>query len=525
MMWQGRPLLFEDNTWNREALFVPSNKSKHSFRRQSLDLGTTRFVVEPGFATLDAYPYASKLRLGWFSPLSNWLLQRGVPLVNGTLAAEEQTVTLKPGTTTGVITQLATIPVMSTMCRFRIEYYFNATRFDYTTSDFIGRVSIVARTASSDITTLKTFSLYAQGRSVVVSGGPKLNSVNGDVFSWERLGTDFVVMPEYDNVRVEVEVYHGTQRFLLFGNPYFQCSNSAKTPAAEVTALQRIWTTVGSASNRLDRWRNPLTSNFNGDPCVNQWRGVLCRHNRVVELDLSSSVLVGQFPAIPELTELRTLDIRNNSLSGTLYVNNTKLVKLYASRNRLTSVAPTAFAASKNKCLKVLDLGVNQLTRFPMQVIGHPTLEQLDLSFNRVAGRLPDFPATSPLVSLRLSNNDLAFKLPTLPEYTLITADFSGNRFTGVIPQQWGNLQNAEFVDVSKNRLNGTVPLELAKIASGGRLTFRAFENFLRGVLPNLPFNRVDLRYNAFSCPLPLEQPFIRTRHVAGLDDMVCDNF
>jgi len=59
-----------------------------------------------------------------------------------------------------------------------------------------------------------------------------------------------------------------------------------------------------------------------GDPCSSQWYGISCStinsETRIVKIDLNLNNLDGTIPTdIRKLSELRTLNLRNNKLNGT----------------------------------------------------------------------------------------------------------------------------------------------------------------------------------------------------------------
>merc|ERR1712146_215643 len=193
------------------------------------------------------------------------------------------------------------------------------------------------------------------------------------------------------------------------------------------------------------------------------------------------------------------------------------------SRNAFEQVPESIFNGQAHVCLKSLLLRHNQLRRFPAHTQHLKSLEHLDLAYNTMVDSVSDWSSEAPLVHLDVSHNSLHGPLPQLPLHALVSADFGSNQFNGSVPVGWAALRRVEYLDVSKNKLTGAIPLELSKIRSAPRLTFRAEENYFVGLLPNLGFATVDVRDNIFACPLPKEESFVLTSHYGDMTSMQCD--
>ncbi|MFQ6620176.1 hypothetical protein Gotur_000005 [Gossypium turneri] len=114
--------------------------------------------------------------------------------------------------------------------------------------------------------------------------------------------------------------------------------------ASDRAALLALRAAVGG---RIRLW------NLSSSPC--SWTGVNCVQNRVVELRLPGMGLSGQLPiAIGNLTQLQTLSLRFNALSG--------LGTLFLENNHLSGSIPN---------------------------IELPSLVQLNVSFNQLNGSIP----------------------------------------------------------------------------------------------------------------------------------------
>lgn len=513
----GKPLFLHNNPLNDEWFKLP-NRTKQLPPHSQIDLWFTRFIVLPGFHDLQTYPYENLINFAYFGPTANWKF-----IQENHTAHQVTSATIDDGVISATLSKATAIPAGSTMCRMRVLYQYSADNLDgpdETQSAYIGYVKF-----QRDAVTLHTFNLYASGTRVIVTGGPRTIGMDGDMRRWESIGVEIPVDATHSTITVALEAYHGNVKRTWFSDVSMRCSSAVATTAPEVAALQRIWNSVGSSSTTINTWKDG--ANFRGDPCLNHWHGVTCRHMRVVELDLTTSELTGLFPQIPELSRLEKLIIKDNALTGqmpTHLANLTRLRYFDASNNQFYGVPDAAFNANTHVCLRVFKARHNLITKYPTQLAWMPQLEQLDLANNRIADTVHHWPSfDAPLVHLDLSNNHLCGSLPHLPVFAPVSIDFSSNRFNGTIPTQWGELQRLELLDVSKNELSGPIPLELSKIQSGSRLTFRGEENFFRGLLPNLNFLRVDVRDNIFKCPLPKEHPWILTSHIGGMDILECD--
>ncbi|PIN13007.1 Mitogen-activated protein kinase (MAPK) kinase MKK3/MKK6 [Handroanthus impetiginosus] len=175
---------------------------------------------------------------------------------------------------------------------------------------------------------------------------------------------------------------------------------------------------------RTLRWNATATT-----PCL--WRGVGCdtTTNRVVALRLPSSGLRGQIPpnSIGNLTELRNLSLRGNSLSGELpsdLASCTQLEELHLQGNRFSGEIPASIFTLRN-LLRVnlaqnsfsgnLSSGFNNLTK----------LRNLYLENNQFTGSLPDFESLTDLRKFNVSFNRLSGSVPSR------LGKFSGQSFLG----------------------------------------------------------------------------------------------
>ncbi|XP_074325499.1 putative inactive receptor kinase At1g48480 [Apium graveolens] len=164
--------------------------------------------------------------------------------------------------------------------------------------------------------------------------------------------------------------------------------------------------------------RTLLWKSSESTPC--SWKGVTCDINNssVIKLRLPAAGLSGEIPlnTIGNLSDLRTLSLRKNSLSGKLpedLGSCTELQRLILEENNFSSEIPVSLfnlnklirlslsnnslsgeiSAELNKLtqLKTLLLRNNQLTGSLPELNGLTRLSDFDVSFNKLTGSIPSF--------------------------------------------------------------------------------------------------------------------------------------
>ncbi|XP_062087980.1 tyrosine-sulfated glycopeptide receptor 1 [Humulus lupulus] len=207
------------------------------------------------------------------------------------------------------------------------------------------------------------------------------------------------------------------------------------------------------------------------------WVGVGCEvvagEDRVTRLWLPSSNLKGiLFPTLRNLTYLTQLNLSRNSLLGSL---------------------PPDFFSSLNR-LKLLDLSYNRLHgRLPSS--GSGAFQTVDLSSNLFEGSIP-----------------VSVFQPSVTTASLTSFNVSNNSFSGLIPVSdfctgsSGNLVSSlEFLDFSSNEFNGVFPRGIGGCSK--LRIFRAGFNNLTGPIPDEIYNvvtleQISLPVNHFSGPI-----------------------
>ncbi|XP_034914044.1 LRR receptor-like serine/threonine-protein kinase EFR [Populus alba] len=197
-----------------------------------------------------------------------------------------------------------------------------------------------------------------------------------------------------------------------------------------------------------------------------QWSGVTCgrRHQRVIELDLHSSQLVGSLsPSIGNLSFLRLLSLENNGFTNTIPQELGRLVRL-----------------------QTLLLENNSFSgEIPANISHCSNLLNLNLEGNNLTGNLPaGLGSLSKLQVFNFRKNNLAGKIPPSFENlsSIIEIDGSLNNLQGGIPSSIGKLKTLKFFSLGLNNLSGTIPLSLYNISSLLHLSLA--HNQFHGTLP-----------------------------------------
>ncbi|KAG7965130.1 hypothetical protein I3843_09G208500 [Carya illinoinensis] len=257
-------------------------------------------------------------------------------------------------------------------------------------------------------------------------------------------------------------------------------------------------------------------------------------------LDLENNLLMGNIPiSLFSLPLLRRLILSNNSFSGQLNefsnVSSDKLSEVYLDSNNLEGPIPMSVfelrglwflsLASNNfngslklddmiqqlSSPKNLDLP-SQLKNFPDFLRNQSNLYHLDLSNNQIHGEIPSWiwiltlnyldlshnyfvtlqgPLTnaSRIYSLYLQSNQLQGPLPVFTVDASVL-DFSRNNFSSIPTNIDHIFRNVEFLSLSSNKLNGSIPASICNISELQVLDMS--NNSVSGTIPHCLFEMVN---------------------------------
>lgn len=194
--------------------------------------------------------------------------------------------------------------------------------------------------------------------------------------------------------------------------------------ASDRAALLALRSAVGG---RTLLWNANLPS-----PC--SWVGVQCEENRVTALRLPGVALSGQIPGgvLGNLTKLRTLSLRLNTLSGQLpsdLASCVDLRNLYVQGNQFSGTIPESVFSLRD--LVRLNFASNNFSgEIPAGFSNLTRLRTLFLENNQLSGSIPAELKLPKLEQFNVSNNLLNGSIPASLG-TFATASFSGNSLCG----------------------------------------------------------------------------------------------
>ncbi|VFQ63198.1 unnamed protein product [Cuscuta campestris] len=342
----------------------------------------------------------------------------------------------------------------------------------------------------------------------------------------------------------------------LFGNPFGCIQRSLESVTLESNSLSgslpnqlgdfeqlKIFNAFqnsiqGSLPNGLGRMKNleflALSGNSIGGPIPTS----IGRLSRLKEVHLADNLLNGSVPkSLGQLSSLQILDLGNNSLGGVvteLHLSNLRsLRRLSIHRNSLLSfdidpawVPPFQLELvllSSTKVGPKFPLWLKEQVNITVLMMSNASISSsipswfgdissgiqwLDLSHNLITGNLPklrNYSALDPFRCIFLNSNRFQGPLPHLPS-DINMLDISNNMIHGVIPQNIGaTMPNLQYLRISGNRLNGSMPASFCKIRSLTILDLS--DNQLSGTLPSTcsqwNLEVLDLSSNNFSGSIP----------------------
>ncbi|KAK8709486.1 hypothetical protein V6N13_060501 [Hibiscus sabdariffa] len=256
-------------------------------------------------------------------------------------------------------------------------------------------------------------------------------------------------------------------------------------------------------------WSSTSTNNY----C--NWQGISCdKSSRVNYISLASKSVSGTLaPEIADLSELRSVSLQRNSLSGNIpsFGTLSNLQDLFLDSNGFSSITPNAFDGLSS--IQRLSLSENPKLgpwTFP-NVSKLTTIVELEVSNTNIYGTLPDiFGSLSSLQSIRASYNNMNGTLPaslggSMIQNLWLNNQNTGYGFTGTLAVL-SNMTQLAQVWVHVNSFTGPIP-DLSKCTSLFDLQIR--DNQLTGPVPKSLLNlsslkNVSLDNNKLQGPFPV---------------------
>nr|GMC71408.1 probable LRR receptor-like serine/threonine-protein kinase At1g74360 [Ipomoea batatas] len=230
------------------------------------------------------------------------------------------------------------------------------------------------------------------------------------------------------------------------------------------------------------------------DMSVNRFRGdVKLAFPRIcdslVAVNISSNLFTGEIGnTFKKCRNLKFLDLSLNNLSGDLLFGFDQLKELSVAQNSISGTLPW-WVFNQSCSLQSLDLSENKFFGgLPKEISNCKDLRLINLSGNNFSGPIPkEIGSLQSLEGLYLGGNTFSRQIPhTLTAlHSLVFLDLSSNNFRGKIQENFGQFTQVRFLLLYGNGYTGGI------VASG--------------ITKLVNLSRLDLSYNNFSGPLPVE--------------------
>ncbi|KAF3954476.1 hypothetical protein CMV_020180 [Castanea mollissima] len=248
------------------------------------------------------------------------------------------------------------------------------------------------------------------------------------------------------------------------------------------------------------------------------------KYNSLKFLDFGYNKLHGSIPrSVSRLVNLTTLYLSSNNLSimlGSEMFSKLKNLQILDLSNNSVSINNNATYALPN--LQNLNLAYSNINEFPIFLRLTTDLQYLDLSNNRIYGRVPRWlgdVGKNSLYYVNLCNNLLQGPFPILNSSNLQFIFFSNNNLMGEIPSFICDAIYLRVLDLSHNNLSGRIPKCLVNSIALSVLDLQM--NSLHGTIPAIfskgnNFRNINLNGNQLEGSLP--QSLVNCTNLEVLD-------
>ncbi|CAO2815097.1 unnamed protein product [Amaranthus hypochondriacus] len=249
----------------------------------------------------------------------------------------------------------------------------------------------------------------------------------------------------------------------------------------------------------------------------NNFHGVIpnsiCNFSSLIMIYLSDNHFFGEIPkCIENLSNLQHFVAKNNEFSGVIPQGIGKLKNLYLlflGSNKLSGFIPSTIG--NLSMLSTLHLSNNNLEGNIISTIGNcKSLEDVYLAYNNLSGRIPSqlFSLPSLSIGLNLTGNRLSGSLPEEigQMRNLNGLDLSNNMLSGEIPSTFGSCVSLEFVYMGNNNFEGNIPnsLQALKGLVELNLSFNKFYGEIPKFLASFKLQILDLSHNNLVGEVPI---------------------